>query len=152
MISKVKVVTPEEYDRWQKIWEWEKQLGISTSIAAEKTTVPGGLSQKPSVEQQPIETPIDRGKRLFTEKGCTACHTVDRKPLIGPTLKGIFGHEVELADGKKVQVDENYIRESIVNPTVKVVKGFQPVMPAYKGSLKDEEINALVSYIKSLGD
>ena len=67
-------------------------------------------------------------------------------------MKGVFGHEVELEDGSKVMVDENYIRESILNPSAKVVKGFpKGVMSTYKGLLSDDEINSLVAYIKSLG-
>ena len=67
-------------------------------------------------------------------------------------LAGLFGEQVELADGQTVVADENYIRESILNPSAKVVKGYQPIMPSYQGRLTDEEVFALVTYIQSLGD
>ena len=69
---------------------------------------------------------------------------------VGPTLKGLLGSKVELADGSKVTADENYIRESIELPAAKMVKGFQPVMPTFKGLLKEDEMNALIAYVKSL--
>lgn len=92
----------------------------------------------------------EQGKALMASKGCIACHSDDGTQKIGPTYKGIYGHKVELADGSSVEVDDNYIRESIENPQAKVVKGFNPVMPTYKGMLKEEEINAVIAYIKSL--
>ncbi len=153
MLAKIKVVEPAEYDHWQKTWEWEKQLGISTtaSVASEKVASTRE-DQKLEKKNENNESPIERGQKLFTEKGCTACHTVNGNPLVGPTLKAVFGHEIELENGKKAKADENYIRESIVEPQAKIVKGFQPVMPTFKGTLSDDEINALVAYIKSLGN
>ncbi len=138
MLAKVKVVEPEEYEKWQKKWEWEKRLGVSSVEAT---------PSKPSA----TESPVERGQKLFTAKGCNACHTITGAALVGPSVKGIFGHEVELENGKKVTADENYIRESIMDPALKLVKGFQPVMPTFKGTLSDDEINSLVIYIKSLG-
>ncbi|MFC2170728.1 hypothetical protein ACFLQJ_01975 [Calditrichota bacterium] len=49
-------------------------------------------------------------------------------------------------------MDENYVRESILNPTAKVVNGFQPIMPTYQGIIKDNELDALIAYIKTLGE
>ncbi len=53
-------------------------------------------------------------------------------------------------DGSVVKVDENYVRESMMNPQAKVVKGFEPVMPTFQGLLKENEIHGLVEFIKSL--
>ena len=75
---------------------------------------------------------------------------MDGKAGTGPSFKGIFGHPAELEVGGTVVVDENYIRESVLEPRAKVVKGYQPVMPTYQGLLKDKQIDALVEYIKSL--
>jgi len=163
MLAKLKVVEPEQYRKWQKMWEWEKQLGLSPTseaTAAEKGTAPSptGLSSAATAPAgtKPAETtamasPVERGQKLFKEKGCNACHTVTGEKLVGPSLKGIFGHEIELEGGQKVLVDENYIRETIVDPNRKIVKGYQPLMPTFKGTLSDDEINSLVAYIKSLG-
>jgi cytochrome c oxidase subunit 2 len=151
MLAKLKVVEPEEYEKWQT-WEWEKQLGVSPSGAEEKPAPSSdSSSQKPtSSAAQANLSPVERGQKLFNEKTCNTCHTVTGAPLVGPSLKGVFGHEVELESGKKVMVDENYIRESITDPSANITKGFQPLMPTFKGTLSDDEINSLVAYIKSL--
>ncbi len=92
----------------------------------------------------------DLGKKLYKSKGCNACHSIDGSMKIGPTWKNAYGQDRELADGKIVKIDENYIRESIVYPAKKIAKGYQNVMPAYAGLLTDREINAIIEYIKIL--
>jgi cytochrome c oxidase subunit 2 len=93
------------------------------------------------------------GTQLFQERGCKACHSIDGTPGLGPTLKGLFGKTVTvLTDGKerKLVADEAYLRKSILEPNVDIVKGFPPIMPSLKGLLTDQEIDALVSYLKGL--
>ncbi len=90
------------------------------------------------------------GQQLLTEKGCTACHTMDGTNLVGPTFKGIWGHNTEMADGSSVVVDENYIRESILKPNAKIVKGFKPLMPTFEGMVNEDEMSAIITLIKSL--
>lgn len=92
----------------------------------------------------------EKGKALTASKGCVACHSGDGSKLVGPSFKGIYATDVKLADGSTVKIDENYIRESIENPAVKVVEGFSPSMPVYKGLVNEEEIMAITEYIKSL--
>jgi cytochrome c oxidase subunit 2 len=94
--------------------------------------------------------PVELGKLLYETKGCSACHTTDGTAKIGPSWKGVFGKQEALADGSSVPIDENYLRESIIDPQAKIVNGFPPSMPAYKGQLNDQELTALVEYIKSL--
>jgi cytochrome c oxidase subunit 2 len=91
------------------------------------------------------------GEELFAAKTCNTCHRPDSN-LQGPYLQGVFGKEEALADGGTVVVDENYLRESILDPAAKVVQGYQPLMPTYKGQLSEEELLQLIIYIKSLGD
>jgi len=93
--------------------------------------------------------PAEAGEYLFTRR-CTQCHSNDGTVTTGPTLKGIFGQTHAMLDGNSVLVDENYIRESIMDPQAKVRKGFQPVMPTFKGILSDDEITYLIAYIKTL--
>ena len=69
---------------------------------------------------------------------------------MAPSFLGKFGSTEKLADGSEVLVDENYVRESILNPQTKVVLGFQPVMPTYQGVITDRQIDALIAYLKSL--
>jgi cytochrome c oxidase subunit 2 len=89
------------------------------------------------------------GERLFAELTCNTCHRRDARGR-GPMLEGVFGRPVQLHDGSVVTADENYIRESIVQPAAKVTAGFQPVMPAFQGLVSEEQLLALVEYIKSL--
>ncbi len=90
------------------------------------------------------------GHDLYMLKGCQGCHSVDGSIKVGPSFKGLYGKTENLSDGSTVQVDDNYIRESINVPAAKIVAGFAPSMPPYQGQLKDEEMNLLIDYIKSL--
>jgi cytochrome c oxidase subunit 2 len=92
----------------------------------------------------------EAGKQLFSMLGCSTCHRFDVQGR-GPNLQGVYGKPVLLEDGRTVIADENYVRESILNPTAKIVSGFKPVMPTFQGIVSDEQLNALVAYIKSLG-
>ena len=89
------------------------------------------------------------GEKMFAELGCSSCHRSDM-PGRGPNLQGVFGKPVELADGRTLTVDENYLRESILDPGSKRVRGFQPIMPTFQGLVTEEQVNALVAYIKSI--
>ena len=91
----------------------------------------------------------DTGKELFASLGCATCHREDVQGR-GPNLVGIYNKPVLLEDGRTVIADENYVRESILNPTAKIVNGFKPVMPTFQGIVSDEQLNALVAYVKSL--
>jgi cytochrome c oxidase subunit 2 len=122
MMAKVRVVPQQEYDEW---------------IASG-----GGMG-----DNVPL---AELGSLLFQQRGCVACHSLDGSRLVGPTLKGAFGREVELVDGTKVKADENYTRSAILNPGSQVVKGYEPVMPSFQGQLSDKQIDALIEYIKSL--
>ncbi len=95
-------------------------------------------------------TPVEAGQKLFSVRGCMQCHSVDGTAKTGPTMSGVFGRTEALADGGSVVVDENYIRESILEPMARVVAGYEPVMPTYQGRLKDAEITAIIEYLKSL--
>ena len=95
-------------------------------------------------------TPVEFGKLLYERKACVTCHSTDGKAMDGPSFVGHFGTEVLMSDGSRVLMDENYIRESILNPKAKVVNGYQPIMPTFQGVLKDREIDALIAFIKSL--
>ncbi len=96
--------------------------------------------------------PVTLGKNIATANGCVACHTVDGKASVGPTWKGLAGSDHELADGSKVKADDAYLKESILQPNAKLTKGFAPnLMPQTFGtSLKPEQIDQIIAYIKSL--
>jgi len=96
-------------------------------------------------------TPAELGARLVKEYGCVSCHTTDGTKSVGPSFAGLYGRKVEFEDGSSVTADEDYILESMVEPKAKVVKGYTPVMPTYKGSLSADERNAIIAYLRSLG-
>jgi len=89
------------------------------------------------------------GQALFQQLGCSTCHRFDVQGR-GPNLNGLFGKPVQLEDGRTVIADEDYIRESILNSQAKVVSGFKPIMPIFQGQVSEEQLNALVAYVKSL--
>ncbi len=89
------------------------------------------------------------GEKIFQQYGCATCHRADVQGR-GPNLVGLFGKQQLLEDGRTVLVDENYVRESILNPGAKVVSGFKPIMPTFQGQLSEEQLMSLVAYIKSL--
>ena len=89
------------------------------------------------------------GESIFQQLGCSTCHRSDTQGR-GPNLVGLFGKTVQLEDGRTVIADENYIRESILSPAAKVVSGFKPIMPVFQGLVSEEQLSALVAYIKSL--
>lgn len=95
------------------------------------------------------ETALSSGARLFERMGCSSCHAVGDKSR-GPLLENIYGSEVTLTTGEKVTVDDQYLRESILNPSARVLSGFSPLMPSFKNQLEEEEILNLITYIKSL--
>ena len=90
-----------------------------------------------------------RGARLFTAVGCSGCHAASSK-VHAPSLTGIYGRMVHLADGGDVRVDDAYIRDSIVQPRRQIVAGYEPIMPSFAGQLDDGQIQSLTAYIRSL--
>jgi len=100
--------------------------------------------------KDPKKSPADWGKVQYETKGCNSCHTLDGSKSKGPSWKGIYGHMVELNNGTSVLVDDDYLRESMLYPNAKVVKGFEPIMPTFQGLLKENQIKGLQAFIKSL--
>src|SRR5690606_35085832 len=92
----------------------------------------------------------EQGSRIYESRGCAQCHSIDGSAGTGPSFLGIFGEQHQLADGSSVVVDENYIRESILEPQAKVRAGFNPVMPTFQGKLSDRQIDALINWVKTL--
>ena len=89
------------------------------------------------------------GEKLFADLACNTCHREEGQGR-GPLLKELFGKTVELEGGPSVHVDEAYLRESILKPSAKVVKGFQPIMPTFQGLISEEGLLQLIEYVKSL--
>lgn len=91
-----------------------------------------------------------QGQSIFEELGCGSCHT-GAEGAVGPSLDGIFGNPVTLQSGQTVTVDEAYVRESILNPAAQIVEGYRDFMPSFQNRIDEQQLNALVAYIRSLG-
>lgn len=89
-----------------------------------------------------------RGQALFHRLGCAGCHGAG-SPERAPDLMAIYGRTVALADGRSVQVDDQYLRDSIVLPNKDVAAGFKPIMPPYGHVLEDEQVLELLTYLRS---
>jgi len=124
MIGLVKVVTEREYNEWL-----ESSAGMGEGMSL-----------------------VDYGAQLYKSRACNTCHSIDGSAMVGPSFKGDFGSPRALTSGETITIDENYVRESILNPQAKIAAGYDPVMPTYQGILKDRQIDALVAYIKSLSE
>jgi cytochrome c oxidase subunit II len=94
--------------------------------------------------------PAELGEQLVTRNACDTCHSTDGSIRQGPSFQGLWGSESEMQDGEVVTVDENYVRESILEPNARITAGFDPVMPSYSGTLSDRQIDAIIEYLKTL--
>ena len=90
---------------------------------------------------------VEQGEQLARDQGCIACHSLDGSPGVGPTWKGLVGKKEILADGSSVMVDEDYLKESIVDPNAKLVKDYAPIMPP--AQVTEDQLEALVAYLKA---
>jgi len=90
-----------------------------------------------------------QGQKLFQDLACITCHRADGQGR-GPALEGVFGSRVSLNSGQVVVADEAYLRESILSPSAKIAAGFQPLMPTFQGLVSEEQLLALIEYVKSL--
>ena len=91
----------------------------------------------------------ENGERLFQDLACANCHHLNDQGRC-PNLRNLFGSTVPLSDGTTVKADEAYIRESILNPSAKIVRGYQNIMPTFQGLVTEEGVLQLIEYIKSL--
>ncbi|MGE5395231.1 MAG: cytochrome c oxidase subunit II [Candidatus Saccharibacteria bacterium] len=128
MITLVKVMPQKQFDAWYV--DTTKQVAAAT------------------------DSPTASGQRIMKNIGCFACHTVDGSKLVGPSLKGVYGHAVTVITGgteREVTADDEYIKRSIYDPNADVVKGFNKgMMLSYKGQLKDEDVAQIIEYLKTL--
>jgi len=127
--------------------EHSKMIGWITAMEPEQyqAWLAGGPAGKSMVAS---------GAELFQSLACNTCHrstpTAGGVAARAPHLEGLFGSQVQLLDGSTVVADDDYIRESILNPASKVVAGWQPIMPTYQGQLNEEQLAQLMTYVRSL--
>ncbi len=130
------------------------ETGASTAGATPAATKAEGEATEAATEASGggalPEGNAENGKALATSLGCVACHSTDGSKLTGPSWKGLYGHEVKLADGSTVTADDAYIHQSIIDPNAKVVEGFTPIMPNFASQVDDQKVADLIAYIKTL--
>ena len=97
----------------------------------------------------PGATPAAAGEQLFEQYACNTCHEQEGTGR-GPSLYGIAGQEVDLAGGRRMERDDAYLRNSILNPAAQMVEGYQPLMPTFQGQINEEGVLQLIDYIKTL--
>jgi len=135
MLAPVKVEEPADFEAW---------------VAANTAPPSQDTSQTAPSEVAGAEL----GANVAQMQGCQACHSLDGSQLVGPTWLGLYGSQVALEDGTTVVADEEYLRRSILETNAEIVKGYPAnVMPSiYQDTLSEEQVDALVEYIKSLAD
>jgi cytochrome c oxidase subunit II len=139
MWGEVVVMAPEAFDEWLK--DQQRGLVARQDVLADETgqitSLQGSLAQW--------------GKQVAVAQGCLRCHNVDsREPATGPSWVDLYQQPTKLTDGREIIADEAYLTESMMEPTVKVVAGYQPLMPNYQGKLSGADAAAIVEFIKSL--
>ncbi len=138
MLSKIVGMPQAEFDKWY--------ASASAEIEAQQagTEEAGAAPAGPSPE---------KGARLVKLKGCVACHSLDGSRLVGPSFRGMFGKtETVIVNGKEEQItaDEDYIRQSILEPSAAIVKGYPPAMPPQRNIVTDDDIEHIIAYLKTL--
>jgi len=114
------------------------------------------LSPRHTVTNASAPVSAEEGRRLYQAYGCVACHAIDTDALakLGPTWKGLYGSERSVAGGVvRVQADDAYLRESILQPSAKIASGYERgegSMPSYSGVLTDSQVASLILFIKSV--
>ena len=136
MWGEVVVMDGPEFDQWLL----DQRKGLLSA------RVDSGGDEGPSFHGSIVEY----GKRVAMAQGCVKCHSLDGEPHIGPTWLDLYDKKETLDNGETVIADEAYLTDSMIDPRGKIVKGFKPVMPTYKGRLAAPDAAALVEFIKSL--
>lgn len=94
-------------------------------------------------------TPAGAGRQLYERVNCGACH--DARSGLAPSLHGLYGGKVRLADGRTIAADEQYLHDAIVAPNTQLVAGYRPIMPTYRNTLGEEEVRNLIAYLRQIG-
>jgi cytochrome c oxidase subunit 2 len=160
-IPEFRVKTDVLPGRYTSLWFRATQVGTFHLFCAEYcgTQHSGMVGQivvmDPKDYQQWLQLGTDgslasHGEKNFQQYGCAMCHRADTQGR-GPNLVGLYGNPVLLDDGRTVTADETYIRESIMNPGAKIASGFKNIMPTFEGQISEDEMVALVAYVKALG-
>lgn len=131
----------------EELESYEVDFAALEAEYAERTARAEALAEAASANEN-TEISVDRGKEIVTANACGACHSLDGSDMVGPTWLGAWGREGVTQDGEKYVVNEEYVKESILNPQAKIVEGYAPVMVAYP--LSDSELASVIEYLKTI--
>ena len=149
-------------DRYTMLWFQPTVTGTSHLFCAEycgtghSQMVGQVVVQEPAdyaewVSRGSTEPPAVAGQRLFERYRCNTCHKPPgTEGARGPSLAGIVAQSVPLQGGGSATVDDAYLRESMLDPTARIVAGFPAIMPTFRGQLSEDDILKLIAYLKSL--
>lgn len=135
MWGEIVVMPPAEFDKWLE----QQKIGLAERVDSGGDDGPGFHG-----------TIVEYGKKVAMAQGCLKCHSLTGEPHIGPTWLDLYHRRETLETGETIVADEGYLTDSMIDPRAKIVKGFKPVMPTYRGKLTAPEAAALVEFIKSL--
>jgi len=121
-------------------------LMVGTVYVQEPAEQARWLAQQPAPDSL-----VSIGERAFRTRGCSGCHAPNAA-IRAPLLDGIYGKQVPLSDSTLVTANEQYLRDSILLPNKQISAGYQPIMPTFQGQISEEELNAIIAYLKSLGE
>jgi cytochrome c oxidase subunit 2 len=151
MKTKVVVLPENEFQVWLAS-KAATQPGADSTVATNMIQKAASETKIEGVQAEPKKE-VPRGFALLNDKGCTACHTLDGTPMVASSLKGILGtKQIVITDGKerRITIDEAYFKKSILEPGADIVKGFDPIMPELDEAITNEEIQAMIDYIKAM--
>lgn len=146
--------------RYHSLWFEATRAGRYDVKCAEYCGTEHSLMRATIIAQEPREHALwqserseqdslaARGEKAFRQLACQTCHGEQDSPR-GPALAGLFGRQVELADGRTVVADAAYLRRAILDPAAQVVAGYEPIMPTYRGQLDEERLLALLAWLKA---
>ena len=124
-------------------------MSLTRTLLAASIAV-SGLSACGSDAGVSLSPEAEAGRSVFRDQGCSSCHGSNGQGGVGPSFEGLSGSSVTLEDGSTVTADDAYLRESITDPGAKIVEGYRVPMPT--NSLDDDQIDALLDFIRALGE
>lgn len=150
VVTAVAACTSSEPTEFQPIGN-SPPIPMAASVELQETVAEAIGAPPPTMGLVEIDftDPVEAGKIVAERNACAACHSIDGSENVGPTWKGLFGRTESMTDGSSVVVDEEYMAESIRNPSVRIVAGYDNAMTPYD-FLSDDEVNALIAYIKTI--
>lgn len=151
IVSYVRTLQRSQYVPEAEMQQFDVDLAELRSEFTQEQERQQALAEARTASSAEEEITAERGERLYVQNACNACHSVDGSAVVGPSFAGLYGSERNFTDGTSATADDAYITESIVQPDVKIVEGYQNVMANYS-YLSEGEIQSIIEFIKTLSD